>query len=81
MDGGEEFFKVGVWWNGMGVTEIMAKVGGKTVASADPIGDVVVWHIVTVSKTKIINEGEELSDEVREGHVWVFVDECAPKSC
>ncbi len=56
-DGDEEFFNVGVWWNGMGVTEIAAEVGGKTVASVDPIRDVGVGHIVTVSKTKVMNEG------------------------
>ncbi len=81
MDGDEEFFKVGVWWNGMGVMEITAEVGGKTVASAHMIRDVGIGHIVIVSEAKVMNNGEELFDEVREGHVGVVVSESAPKSC
>ncbi len=80
MDDDEEFFKVGVWWNGIRVTEIAVEVGGKTVASADLIWDVGVRHIVTVPKIKVIDKGEESFDEVREGHVGVVVGECAPKS-
>ncbi len=80
MDGDKEFFKIGMLWNGMRVTEIAAEVGGKTIASADPIKDVGIGHVVIVSKTEIMNEGEESWDEVGEGHVGMVVSECAPKS-
>ncbi len=65
----------------MGVTEIAAEVGGKKVASADPIRDVGVGYVVIVPKTEIMDEGEESFDEVRERHVGMVVGECAPKSC
>ncbi len=39
------------------------------------IGDVGVGDVVVVSKSKIMDEGEELFDEVGEGHAWVVVNE------
>ncbi len=65
----------------MEVAEIAAEIGGEAVASADSVWDVFVGYIVMVFKAKEVNKGEELFDEVGEGHVGVVVSEGAPKLC
>ncbi len=65
----------------MGVAEISAEVVGKAITGADPVRDVGVGNVMVISKSKIMDKGEESFDDVGEGHAGVVVDEDGPESC
>ncbi len=74
----EEFGNVGAWWHGLRVTEIVAEVGSKTIASLDRVLNVGIRHIIIGPKAKVVDEGEEHFDEVWERQVGVIGGDGAP---